>query len=239
MIRIASSSTVRERSCSTRPSLRWLCGRGLALVLVTLANACGSDDGEKGVAVASCDAGFSACGGDPTGSWGVKAVCVGGEVSEAVDQAFADYPTCKNSVRDAKIVMSLGVTYSGTTFNRTGSVTITTKMEITAECFAEQTGGTQLSATTCGFYSQLLDSQAGILGQCSYDGTTCNCDTSNTSSLDASGSYQVKDTQIVEDNGNQVDFCVAGDQLSYHSVLLVTQNNAVRVPGTAIMSKNK
>lgn len=245
MIRIASSSTVHERSCSTRYTLSWWRGRVLgsaALVLATFAIACGSDDNgdkTKAVAMGSCDDGFTGCGGDPSGSWGITAVCVDGNLAEVVDQAFADYPTCKNSVREANIKMSVGVTYSGTTFERTGSVTIASKMAITAECFAEQTGGTQLSATTCSFYSQVLDSQAGIIGQCSYDGTTCNCDTSNTASLDASGSYQVKGTQIVEDNGNQLDFCVAGDQLSYHSVLLVTQNNTVRVSGTAIMSKNK
>jgi len=50
---------------------------------------------------------------------------------------------------------------------------------------------------------------------------------------------QVEGTRISEDSGNQLDFCVAENQLSYHSVLLVTQNETVRVSGTAIMSKNK
>ncbi|HMA91718.1 MAG TPA: hypothetical protein VKP30_03485 [Polyangiaceae bacterium] len=210
--------------------------------LIALAPGCsdeGDDSKAKGVAMGRCEDVFNACGGDPTGSWGITAVCVDGNLAEVLDQAFADYPSCKNSVRDAKIEMSAGVTYTSTTFERTGSVTISSKMAISAECFAEQTGGTQLSAATCGFYSQVLDSQAGILGQCSYDGTTCNCDTSNNASLNATGSYQIQGTRILEDSGNQVDFCVAEKQLGYHSVLLVTQNGTVRVSGTAIMSKNQ
>lgn len=209
--------------------------------LIALAPACSDagDDKAKSVAMGSCEDGFTACGGDPTGSWGISAVCVDGNLAEVLDQAFADYPSCKHSVRDAKIEMSAGVTYTSTTFERTGSVIISSKMAISAECFAEQTGGTQLSAATCGFYSQVLDSQAGILGQCSYDGTTCNCDTSNNASLNANGSYQIQGTRILEDNGNQLDFCVAENQLGYRSVLLVTQNGTVRVSGTAIMSKNR
>lgn len=209
------------------------------LSFALLAVGCGkSDDDPHGVSLTSCKEQFSACGGDPTGSWSLEEICVDGSLTDAVDAYFSEYPSCENSVREAELTTSAGVTYTENTFDRTGSSTLNAKLELTEDCFREQTNNT-LTSLSCMAYGQVMEGQSGMKGTCSYDGTVCKCDTTLTQSLDASGSYSVDGSNIVEQDGTKLKFCVSEKRLGYHSIVVATGNGKVQVTGVAVMKKNE
>lgn len=210
------------------------------LGLLLLATACGKseDDNANEVSLTSCEEVFDACGGDPTGSWSLERICVDGSLTDAVGAYFSEYPSCENSVREAELTTAAGVTYTETDFDRTGSATLKAKIEITEDCFREQAGGT-LTSLTCMAYGQMMEGQSGMTGTCSYDGTVCVCNASVTEPLNASGTYSINGSEIVEEDGKTLAFCAAGARLGYRSIVIATGNGKVEVTGVAVMKKNE
>jgi hypothetical protein len=209
------------------------------IVITLLALGCGkTDDENKGVSLTSCEKEFSACGGDPIGSWSLEETCVDGSLTDAVDAYFSDYASCKNSVREARLTTSAGVTYAASTFDREGSSTMDAKLEITEDCFREQSGNV-LNALTCMAYGQVMEGQSGMMGNCSYDGSVCNCDITFTQSLDGSGEYSVNGSKLVEADGRSLEFCASEGRLAYRSILVATANGKVQVSGVAVLKKNE
>lgn len=209
------------------------------LGLVLFAAACGkSEDKDNEVSLTSCEEQFDACGGDPVGSWSLERICVDGSLTDAVGAYFSEYPSCENSVREAGLTTAAGVTYTTNDFDRTGSATLTAKLEISEDCFREQAGGGTLTSLTCAAYGQMMEGQSGMKGSCSYDGSLCVCEATVTQSLNASGTYSVDGSEIVEQDGRTLEFCATAERLGYRSVVIVAGNGKVQVTGVAVMKKN-
>ena len=168
--------------------------RTLALFLLTipmaLLSACGDDDG--GV---DCSA-FTACGGDPTGTWTIRGTCI--------DPNQEVFPGCE------------GATASGSP-TETGTVTINADMTYTADTRTMGSasfsipGSCLTGLTSC----DMLEDESTMC-----DGTidtSCSCDITFDETSTETGTYSTSGNNItLTPSGGSADtgeYCVSGNTL--------------------------
>jgi hypothetical protein len=153
------------------------------------------------------DCSFTACGGDPEGTWQIANACISGD---SADSPFGDKCAEGTFDVDVKADGTLTVANGRYTWNLTVQGDLT--LNVPASCVDALSGGT---ATSC-------DDFAGDSGETTCTGTLaagCACTQKGEPDTNAStGTIEVNGTQIVgtedgETPGEPSDFCVKGNSL--------------------------
>jgi len=186
---------------------------GLA-ALVTAFAACGGGGGTK---VAVCKAGaFTACGGDPTGTWHVSGICSENNLTTTMNQMYASQSSaCATVVKSVDLSIAGTVTYtSGTvTYNMNNSVAFS--MSFSSACISGMLNmsGT-MNASLCSSLGTSLTNSGTMTGTCSLSGSNCDCTISEKMTDSSSYPYSVSGSTITESGGDSYDFCVSGKTMS-------------------------
>jgi hypothetical protein len=160
--------------------------------------------------------GFSACGGDISGTWNVTSSCVEGNLT-----AFANY-----SFQDDKLACN--GTYDTVTANVTGTVsfeagkatnnTVTTidfVMVPTKACL-EAFDVTTVNSDSCAAFGQaLVDGDFHTAATCVVEGNGCRCSNQNRYTRNEVLAYAVNGSKVTyETDTDSLDFCIAGTTLN-------------------------
>lgn len=189
--------------------------------VVLAALACGSDsDGDGG---AECTT-FSACGGELTGTWQSRALCLPDDFADRVVMNLP--PECDGAVAVEDVVSDTTLTFDADgTFTEAGSATTELAISFSQACItaaAGQPADELLVGLFCDQVREALTENAGMgpaNATCEVVGTSCNCATLQETPVNESGPFTIEDTQIVfaSAGGLRRDFCVQGDQLQVAS----------------------
>jgi hypothetical protein len=212
----------------------------LLLGLLLLGCNSSSDDKSAPVYMTTCTQTFSACGGDPTGTWTLGSLCmIDGSTVDAFNALLKDYPSCAGAFTEVNVEAGGSVTYTASTYHRTADVKTTGKMHANAACFSEMSGGAALSAITCGAASSAIPQLfPGITGACTYDApnSLCNCTTNTADTIDETGTYTTANGKLTESGGNVYEYCVGGGALDQKGTLYSTSAKT-SISGLAIFKK--
>jgi hypothetical protein len=215
--RTAVSANIPDMKCNLGEV-----GRGGWMVFLLLA-LLGCSDGSNGpslIHAAACTGTFNACGGDPTGTWKVTAVCTDGDLVAGLNaEIAADYSACGNTFTAASAALGGSVTYGTGEYSFDATMEIVEVFAYTPACFSQISGGVALSAGVCSQLQQGLNSEPGGKATCSYDGTNCSCQGTITYQNTTSGTYTISGSTIVEDSGTTYDYCIDGDTMSQREII--------------------
>jgi hypothetical protein len=177
--------------------------------------ACGGDSDPAG----SCGA-FSACGGDPTGTWQGQAVCLEGDLSGLAASA-GDFPAaCRDGVIIDAVTLDTTLDLQAVgTYTERGSLILDWTFRFDAECFSAFAGQTvppgQVSVY-CDLLEQTLaddpESPFETLA-CTMSNGTCNCDGVQAEPIDSAGTFDVQSGTLTLDGDRSRPFCARGDTL--------------------------
>lgn len=185
--------------------------------LVLSALACGGEsDGDGGLCTT-----FSACGGDPTGTWQSQDLCL---PDDFADQVLMDLPAeCEGSITVDNVSSNTTLTFGADgTFTETGSATTELAMRFSQACISAA-GGQPADELLIGlFCDQVRDALADNAGMgpaeatCEVVDSSCTCATRQETAVDEGGQFTIEGTQIVyaSEGGTSGSFCVQGDQLT-------------------------
>jgi hypothetical protein len=163
---------------------------------------------------------FSACGGDPVGSWYGEWICPDHGFSSGIG-GVDDEPDCEGAVSVDDVAFDLALkldpydqfVYQGTTL-------VYWTMTWTPKCL-NALNGTKLSpdqvTQICNSYTTELTSDPASTftsGSCTMDGAgVCNCTAVQAGNLDEKGGYYASGGKIFMDSGYKLDYCVKGNTL--------------------------
>jgi hypothetical protein len=189
---------------------------GLMFSLLLAPLGCGGgSSGPPLIQGTACTGTFNACGGDPTGTWDVVAVCVDGDLVSAFNTGMAaQYSACGNTFTAANLALAGSVTYGAGKFSFDATTALVESLAYTPACVSALSSGVALSASVCGQMQQNLNKETGTKGNCTYTGTNCNCQATVTLPNTSSGTYTVSGSTIIESGGSSYDFCVNGDTMT-------------------------
>ncbi len=190
---------------------------------------CGGTDNNGGahlIAVTTCNETFTACGGDPTGTWQYTSACSDPDMTTTANQQIAaQYPTCSTMFTSVALSLGGSVTLGSGTYSQAITESLVTQMSLNSACFAAVNSGVSLSATTCNQYQTGLNRVTGASATCGYDGANCNCADSLSRQDNESGTYTVSGltmTSTSVDAGvsqtTSADFCVQGNSMTMREV---------------------
>lgn len=171
----------------------------LVLFLAALAacgGAGGSDSGtpgDGGVALRECGDAFSACGGDPTGTWNVETVCDPG-LTMITDLC----PTATYEVTADRSSGVIDLAASGT-YDRDYHLDLDYQATVPKSC---------LALLTC---DALPGMSGGIVDSCEDTGESCHCSGTYVGDDVASGTWELDGQAVITDGSERTDLCIAGD----------------------------
>lgn len=158
---------------------------------------------------------FNACGGNVTGTWKIKDICIEMTFGE---NPFVDIPECES------IVYEFVVDWTGTfIFNGDGSVnmngygySVNTIVEITDACFNAAWPGNTPEENCDGI------SEDEMIGDCTYAAGLCTCSGGGdsqtfpnmTGTWSTSGTTLSTDVEGSEDGASSSEYCVSGNILA-------------------------
>jgi hypothetical protein len=189
---------------------------GLLFAGAFAAHGCGGSSGSGPVLIpaTTCNGTFTACGGDPTGTWDIASICVEGDLTAAYNaEMSADYPACGSTFISANVAGAGSVTYGAGNFSFNATMQAAMSLAYTPDCVSAASGGATSSASTCGQTAATLDNEPETAATCSYTGTNCNCSMTITHANTDSGLYTVSDSTIAESGGSTYTFCVNGNTM--------------------------
>lgn len=175
----------------------------MRLVWLVVLAACGGKGGVAdsgtpsgaggGVDIAQCSDPFAACGGDPTGTWNVEAVCDPG-LSEIMAM-------CPSATYEVSADRSYGViTLDGNgTYDRDYHIDLDFSATIPESC---------IEPLTCdvlpGFSNGLVDS-------CTDAGDACDCQGTYVGDDAATGTWVKDGDDVITDGSERTELCIVGD----------------------------
>lgn len=189
---------------------------------------CGGTEQNGGPAlipITTCNETFTACGGDPTGTWQYTSGCTTPDPATVANQGIAaQFPACAGIFTGMTASLGGSVTLQGGTYSQTESAASTYHATLNATCFTALTTAS-LSASTCTQYQSNLNAISGTSATCSYNGSTCNCDYSVSRQATESGTYSISGSTLTStsvDAGvsqtTSADFCVQGNNMTLQDV---------------------
>jgi hypothetical protein len=164
----------------------------------------GTGGGEPG---ASC--GFTPCGGEPDGVWNAREVCL-------VELEPTPEPGCEHA-----FAHSAEIEGSYTFFKQTGrvlaDVTITpfVTLDVDDACASALAGAPATAAFACPELQARYDADtAFVAAECGMEDAICHCvlEAPSASQNDLN-SYSTEGTRIVDGQGDEVEYCVSGNEL--------------------------
>jgi hypothetical protein len=190
--------------------------RAGSMAWVVLALGCGGGgDGVTLTKATVCSGSYSACGGDPTGTWDLAGVCVEGDLAASADaQLSSKYAACAGSITNATVAGGGSVTYSGGNATYDAKEELVSTLAYSPACVAAISSGATLSASVCTQVQSNLNAETNTKGNCSYDGSHCNCTMTVTNPDTVTHTFSVSGSTISESDGSSYQFCVNGSSMS-------------------------
>jgi hypothetical protein len=186
----------------------------LLLAVVFAGQGCGSGGGGL-VQATTCAGTFTACGGDPTGTWDLVGVCVEGDLVAANNaESSASSPACGSTVTAATIAGGGSVTYGAGTVTFNATIETAMSMVYTPACVSALSGGGSLNALTCSQQAASMDAGPNTAATCSYTGGNCNCTLTATQVNTSTRQFTVSGSTITEGGGDSYTFCVNGNTMT-------------------------
>ena len=153
----------------------------LSVLLAVGQFACGSSDGDGLITAAACTDTFTACGGDPTGTWNLSGVCIEGDLVAALNSqqtAACNTQTTKATVKGSGSVMYVAATTADAIVIYDAKLEKQTTESISAACAADSYGVTTLDAAGCTqIATAIKDADPEATASCALprrDTTTCS-----------------------------------------------------------------
>ena len=145
---------------------------------------------------------FTACGGDPTGTWDYDSICI--------EDPFAD-------VRDACGTITFEDTM-GTARGRVRLDGATVSRDVTVMISATAIFDPSCAIAGCDTIEGALRMALTSASCAANAGGGCDCAISETVRIDETDGYRVEGTQVITDDGTTYDFCVAGGTMQHREI---------------------
>lgn len=165
------------------------------------------------------DGGFSACGGDVTGTWQVQSVDFRDDLFDGIDDGLPD--ACSGGFRGATATGNdASMTFEAGVATAEGSLVVSVEFRYGSRCIEALSEGALTQATTelCEGMGAALDESAkeddpSNSGSCRLVSGGCDCTMKMTEDISSVDSYsQEGSTLIIEES--EVDYCVSGNELT-------------------------
>ena len=172
----------------------------------------------NGNSASACSEVFTACGGDPAGTWDIIGVCVQGDLASVANTSYAaDATQCSSLCTTATLAAQGSVTYNAGTVQPNAVLSLSETLQMTANCYAALFG-TAWNSTSCAAVARTLDQQTGTTATCSAE--TAGCDCTYVTIMPASAdTYTVDGTVLVASDGSTTEFCVQGSSMTQRDTL--------------------
>ena len=184
----------------------------------TIGGAFGTGRSQAGGATGSidtanaCSGTFTACGGDPSGTWDIVSVCVQGDLAAVANASYAtDSSECSSLCTGATLTAQGSVTYNAGSLQPNAVLSISETLEMTASCYTALVG-TTWSSSSCTSVAQMLDQQAGTTATCSSGSSGCDC-AYTTATPASTDTYTVNGNSLIASDGSVTEFCVQGSTM--------------------------
>jgi hypothetical protein len=151
---------------------------------------------------------FSPCGGNPEGTWRVQETCM--------EVTFAMLPAgCANMIQDFDVDMVGTYTFESGTVVTDMAMHSELTLVINDACARTITLSQMATAeSACPLLEQQAAGDPEVTMSCEFDGTNCVCLQTQTPAPERTTStYQVSGNQLIDDQGQALDFCTEGDSL--------------------------
>lgn len=190
----------------------------LAVLLAFGQLACGASSDNGPIKSTLCTESFTACGGDPSGTWNVVGVCLDGDLAAAYNSQHSD--ACASQTTGADLSRSGSATYKAATSDADAVVSYqSTTEEKAAESFSPDCAKdaydiTTLDANGCAQIQKTLqngDAQKKVT--CSLSGGNCDCRVTIVHTRKVQNMFTISDSTIVESDDSSYDFCVTGSTM--------------------------
>ncbi len=193
----------------------------VGLSLAGLVTSCG-DSGDGLIHSQACTETFTACGGDPVGTWDIVAVCTDGNIADEYDKTAE--PACKGVRESVTLAAAGSVKYTAHAAVYDGRAQESALMRYSATCTEAVHGISSLSPEACReIQRRSTDPSIGEVTKCKFESGNCKC--SETTTVDVGGAYvygitnrvvidglRTGGTRIVEED-TAYDFCINGDMM--------------------------
>jgi hypothetical protein len=203
-----------------RSSIFGVCG--VCLLLGGLLTSC-DDSGDGLIHTQACTETFTACGGDPEGTWDIVAVCTDGDIANEYDKV--ELPACRGVRKSVTLAAAGSVFYNGYAATYHGQVQEVVLMDYSPSCTQATQGMSSLDPDACNeLQRRNTDSKVGKVTKCKFEGGNCKCTETTTAEVGGSYAYGLTNgvvidglltggTRIVEEDGSVYDFCITGDTM--------------------------
>jgi len=172
---------------------------------------CGGSSNTNLIQATQCSGTFTSCGGDPTGSWEIIAICVEGDLVAALDAELSSQQTaCSSTFTAADLSATGSVTYGAGSVGYKRHSEVVESIEYTPACTAALTSGATLDATVCSQMQSNLNKESGTQATCTFAGGNCKCSATVSQLSPTGASYTVSGSTITESDGSAYDLCVTG-----------------------------
>jgi len=192
-------------------------GKGSWIVVLALfwTSCGGGSSNQSGI----CSGTYSACGGDPTGTWNIAGMCTENSVASILNEEYGSQASsCGDIVKSASLTMTGTATYSSGTITYSTNTVVTSTLSLLSTCISALAGSTvTVSASVCSALQTSMNKSDGMSGTCSLSGSNCSCSLTQSVSDSSSDTYTVSGSTITEGGGDSYDFCVSGNSMSERS----------------------
>jgi hypothetical protein len=192
----------------------------MAVVLLAFGPlACGSSSDNGPITSTLCTDTFTACGGEPTGTWTVGGVCLDADLAAGFNSERTG--ACTSQTTGADVSATGTVTYMApmagldpaVMYNAT--ITLRTTESISPACAMEAYGVTTLDAAACTQLATLLkanDPERTLT--CAMAGANCDCRLTYVHKKMGQNLYTITGSTISESDDSSYEFCVNGNTLT-------------------------
>ncbi len=193
-------------------------GGVLAALLAIGHLACGASAETGPVTSTLCTTSFTACGGDPTGTWNVAGVCLDGDLAAALNAERSSACAAQTTGADVRVTGSVMYTaaaagadpvviYKGTTEERSTE-------SVSPACAMDTYGVTTLDANGCTqIQTMLVNNDPAKKVTCGLSGVNCGCRVTIVRARNVQNLVTMTGSNIVESDDATYDVCVTGNAM--------------------------
>ena len=196
----------------------------LAALLALGQLACGSSSETGPIKGTLCTDTFTACGGDPTGTWTVVGVCLDGDLAAAENGLRS--AACATQTTGADVSATGSAMYTAATASADAVViynettTERSTESISPACATDSYGVTTLDANGCAqIQTTLKNGDAEKTVACSLSGGNCDCRVTIMHVSKVQNLITITGSNIVESDDTTYDFCVTGNTMLQRQML--------------------
>lgn len=179
--------------------------------------ACSSSGGDGLIAATACTDTFTACGGDPTGTWNLSGVCIEGDLAAALNSqrtAACNTQTTKATAKGSGSAMYVAATTADAIVIYDAKLERQTTESISAACAADSYGVTTLDAAGCTQIKTTIEADdPEATASCALASGNCNCSVTVMHVQKAQNLLTLTGSNIVENDDSTYDFCVTDTKM--------------------------